>query len=186
MSFLHGTPWPWYVAGALLGLVVPALLIVGNRQFAVSANLRHLCAATGSRLPLFDYDWRRQGAWNLTFAAGLMLGGWVASTFLTGSPATVNISDATVADLRALGLTDLGGIAPPELASWPALLTWRGFMTMVVGGALVGFGARWAGGCTSGHAISGLAAWQGPSLLAVIGFFAGGLVMTHLLLPRIL
>lgn len=186
MSFLQATPWPWYIAGALIGLVVPVLLLVGNRQFAVSANLRHLCALAGSRLPLFSYDWRRQGAWNLTFAAGLVLGGWVASTFLTVGPVTVNVSEATVIDLRALGLSDLGGVAPPELASWSALLTWRGFMTLVVGGALVGFGARWAGGCTSGHAISGLAAFQAPSLLAVIGFFAGGLAMTHLLLPWIL
>lgn len=186
MSFLQTTPWSWYIAGALIGLVVPLLLLVGNRQFAVSANLRHLCALTGSRLPLFSYDWKRQGGWNLMFAAGLVLGGWVAGTFLTDSPVTVNISAATAADLRALGLMDLGGIAPPELASWSALLTWRGFVTMVIGGGLVGFGARWAGGCTSGHAISGLAAWQGPSLLAVIGFFAGGLAMTHVLLPWIL
>lgn len=182
---LHATPWPWYVAGAVIGLVVPVLLLIGNRQFAISSNLRHLCALMGSRLPLFRYDWRRQGGWNLAFAAGLVLGGWVASAFLSASPVTVQISDATAADLRGLGLTDLGGVAPPELASWAALRTWRGFATLVVGGLLVGFGARWAGGCTSGHAISGLSAWQWPSLVAVIGFFVGGLVMTHLLLPWI-
>jgi uncharacterized protein len=186
MFDLHATPWPWYIAGALIGATVPALLLIGGRQFAVSANLRHLCALTGSRLPLFQYDWKRQGGWNLMFAAGLVLGGWLAATFLVTTPVTVHISDATAADLRALGLSDLGGVAPPELVSWAALTTWRGFLVVVVGGLLVGFGARWAGGCTSGHAISGLSAWQGPSLLAVLGFFAGGLVMTHVLLPWIL
>jgi uncharacterized protein len=186
MFDLYDTPWPWYVAGALIGLVVPALLLAGGRVFAISANLRHLCAIGGSRLPLFRHDWRREGTWNLVFAVGLVLGGWVATTLLSSGPVTVHVSPATARDLQALGLTDLGGVAPPELVSWQALMTWRGLLTMVGGGLLVGFGARWAGGCTSGHAISGLSALQGPSLLAVIGFFTGGLAMTHLILPWIL
>lgn len=182
-DILATTPWPWYVAGALIGLVVPALLLIGGRQFGVSANLRHLCALGGSRLPLFRYDWRREGGWNLVFAAGLALGGWVATRFLVDTPVRIGISPATVSDLQTLGLTDLSGIAPPALVSWAALGTVPGFLTLVVGGLLLGFGARWAGGCTSGHAISGLSAWQWPSLLAVLGFFAGGLAMTHLVLP---
>ena len=186
MDVLSTSPWPWYLAGALIGLVVPALLLIGGKQFGISANLRHLCALGGSRLPFFRYDWRREGAWNLVFAAGLMLGGWIGATFLMRSPVTVAVSDATTRDLRGLGLTDLGSLAPPELVSWPALATVPGFLTLVMGGLLVGFGARWAGGCTSGHAISGLSSWQKPSLLAVIGFFAGGLVMTHLVLPWVL
>ena len=56
-------------------------------------------------------------------------------------------------------------------------------MVLAVGGFLVGFGTRYAGGCTSGHAISGLSNLQLPSLVAVIGFFIGGLVMTHLIFP---
>jgi hypothetical protein len=186
MEHLSISPWPWYVAGALIGLVVPALLLVGGKQFGISSNLRHFCAIGGSRLPFFRYDWRREGAWNLVFAGGLMLGGWLAATFLATAPVSVAISAATARDLGALGIQDLGGLAPPDLVSWPALLTLPGFLTLVVGGLLVGFGARWAGGCTSGHAISGVSAWQRPSLLAVAGFFAGGLLMTHLVLPWIL
>ena len=186
MPDLQSTPWPWYLVGTLIGLVVPALLAIGGRRFAVSSNLRHLCALAGARLPLFRYDWRREGAWNLTFAAGLVLGGFLAQAFLTNAPVSVDISDATVRDVRALGLTDLGGVAPLELASWAALTTPRGWITLVLGGLLVGFGARWAGGCTSGHAISGLSSWQASSLLAVVGFFAGGLLMTHVLLPWLL
>lgn len=185
MPDLLTTPWPWYVAGPLIGLVVPALLLLGGRQFGISANLRHLCALAGSRRPLFRYDWRREGRWNLLFAAGVMIGGWIAGRFLLGPSVVVRVSDATVRDLRALGLTDLGGVAPPELVSWAALGTIPGFLTLVGGGLLVGFGARWAGGCTSGHAVSGLSAAQWPSLLAVVGFFAGGLTMTYLLLPWI-
>ncbi|WP_396627568.1 YeeE/YedE family protein [Luteitalea sp.] len=185
MHALTTTPWPWAISGLLIGLVVPVLFLIGGRRFAISANLRHLCAMAGVRAPLFRYDWKRDGAWNLAFAAGLVLGGWIAATFLTESP-DVAISAATVADLRALGLTDLGGVAPRELASWTALATAQGWLTLGVGGFLVGFGARWAGGCTSGHAISGLAAFRASSLLAVVGFFAGGLLMTHVLLPWLL
>ncbi len=186
MPDLTVTPWPWYVSGALIGLVVPVLLLVGGKQFGVSANLRHLCAMGGARRPLFRYDWRRDGGWNLIFAAGLVLGGVIAGAYLRAEPVTVAISPATVRDLQAAGVTDLGGFAPPQLVSWAALGTLPGVLTLVLGGFLVGFGARWAGGCTSGHAISGLSARQWPSLLAVAGFFAGGLLMTHLIWPFIL
>jgi uncharacterized membrane protein YedE/YeeE len=181
------SPWPWYVSGPLIGLIVPLLLLIGGRQFGVSANLRHLYAACGfSRNPFFSYDWKREGAWNLVFALGLVLGGIIGVHVLSGGSVTPAISEATRADLARLGITDLSGLVPSQLVSWRALSTWPGFVTMVVGGFLVGFGARWAGGCTSGHAISGMASFQLPSLLAVLGFFAGGLLMTHFLLPLVL
>lgn len=179
-------PWPWYVAGAAIGLVVTLLQWIGARQFGVSANFRHLCAVGGSRLPFFRHDWRRDGRWNLIFAAGLVLGGFVAATWLHPAAVRIDISPETARDLAAMTIVDQTGFAPPALVSWAALATWPGFLTMVVGGFLVGFGARWAGGCTSGHAISGLSAFQWPSLLAVIGFFAGGLIVTHLVLPWML
>ncbi|RMF65474.1 MAG: YeeE/YedE family protein [Bacteroidetes bacterium] len=179
-------PWPWYVAGPLIGLVVPALLLLGGKQFGISANLRHLCAATlPGKLDFFRYDWKRSGLWNLTFAAGIVLGGFLAHTLLS-NPDPIAISEATRADLAALGIRDFSGLVPSQIFSWSGLLTVPGFMMIVVGGFLVGFGARYAGGCTSGHAISGLADLQLPSLIAVIGFFIGGLIVTHLLLPLIL
>jgi len=180
-------PWPWYVAGPLIGLMVPLLLLLGGKPFGISANLRHMCAATvPAGLPFFRYDWKHEGGWNLLFALGILLGGFIAARWLLPEGYAVAIADATRADLQALGLRDLTGLMPPELFGWRALSTSRGLLTLVAGGFLVGFGARWAGGCTSGHAISGLAALQLPSLLAVLGFFAGGLLMTHLLLPLIL
>jgi uncharacterized membrane protein YedE/YeeE len=138
---------------------------------------------SGAKPALFRYDWRQEGAWNLLFAAGLVLGGMVAAAWLRPSPVTVAVSAETLGDLTAAGLTDFSGYAPPALVSWNALGTVAGWLTLVGGGFLVGFGARWAGGCTSGHAISGLSARQWPSLLAVLGFFAGGLLMTHLIWP---
>lgn len=176
-------PWPWYVAGPLIGLVVPALLLLGNKMFGISANLRTVCALVSPNVAeYFRFDWKRVGGWNLAFALGIVLGGGLAGTVLAG-PAEVAISAATRADLAALGIQDFQGMVPADLISWQALLSGPGFLVLVVGGFLVGFGAAYGGGCTSGHAITGLADLQLPSLIAVIGFFAGGLTVTHLVLP---
>lgn len=177
-------PWPWYVSGPLIGLTVPLLLLLGNRAFGVSANLRHLCAMVPSRSDFFRYDWRRIGGWNLMFALGIVLGGLLAATLLA-DPEPLRVAASTRADLEGLGIGVSGTMVPAGLFSLAGLFTVKGFVLMVGGGFLIGFGTRWAGGCTSGHAITGLANLQLPSLIAVIGFFAGGLLMTHLLLPLI-
>ena len=175
-------PWPWYVAGPLIGLIVPVLLLVGGKSFGLSANLRHLCAALPlpARLkPAFlHYDWRNAGLWNLVFVAGIAAGGFLAVSVLGVPSPGESIAEATRQDLGAAGLRDFSGLVPAELISWHALGSVRGWLTLAVGGFLVGFGARYAGGCTSGHAISGLANLQMPSLVAVFGFFAGGLLVT--------
>jgi uncharacterized protein len=181
MGFLS-KPWPWFVAGPLIGLCVPALLLLGNRPFGISSNLRHLCSALApGHVDFFQYDWRERGGWNLCFLAGMVVGGFVAARVM-GAP-DVSISPKTHAALVSLGVHDFSGLAPQELFSWRALFTLRGFVSVVVGGFLVGFGTAYAAGCTSGHAIAGLADFQLPSLLAVIGFFAGGLIATHWILP---
>ena len=181
---------PWYIAGPLIGLVVPALLLLGGKVFGISATLRHLCAAVPApdRLkPAFlRYDWWQQGRWNLAFVLGVALGGALAVGAFGVPDAGTAISEATKADLRALGVTEFAGLAPEGLFSWGALGTVSGLVVLVGGGFLVGFGARWAGGCTSGHAISGLADLQPASLVAVLGFFAGGLLATFFLLPLVL
>ncbi len=175
-------PLPWYVAGPLIGLTVPALLLVGNKSFGVSSNFRHVCAAVAPcGIEFFAHDWRRAGLWNLTFLAGLFTGAVVAA-WLAPIDA-VHVSFRTVSDLQAIGLHDFGGLAPREVFSWSALATRRGFTSMVIGGFLGGFGTAYAGGCTSGHAIAGLADRQVASLVAVCGFFTGGLAATYLLLP---
>lgn len=179
-------PWPWYVAGPIIGLIVPILLLIGGKQFGVSSNLRHTCAACfPAKIDFFQYDWKRAGGWNLTFIAGAVIGGFIGG-WLLGNPEPIALSPQTIADLKQLGIDDFSGMMPDGLFSWTNLATLQGIIVMIVGGFLVGFGARYAGGCTSGHAISGLANLQLASLLAVIGFFIGGLIITYLIYPLIL
>jgi uncharacterized protein len=178
--------WPWYVAGPIIGFFPPALLLIGNKMFGISSNLRHICAAcVPGGVEYFSYDWRREGAWNLTFVLGILVGGFLEGHFLAtqGPP---RLSAAALESFASLGIHDVTGLVPNELFSWNALGTLPGFVLIVVGGFLVGFGTAYAGGCTSGHAISGLADLQLPSLIAVVGFFAGGLVSTWLIVPRLL
>ncbi len=186
MIELLSEPWPWYVAGPLIGVTVALLLLVGGKAFGVSSSLKHACAATvPGRGDYLRYDWRKTGLWNLVFVAGILFGGLVAGTLLR-SEEPVAISEATKSDLASLGVASDTGLVPTEIYSLAALATPAGFVILILGGFLVGFGARYADGCTSGHGVTGLANLQLPSLIAVLGFFAGGLVATHLLLPLIL
>jgi uncharacterized protein len=184
------SPWPWYVAGPLIGLIVPMLLLFGGKVFGISANLRHACAAIPAPKALkpgfLRYDWRRTGGWNLVFVLGIAVGGALSALVLGVPDAGQSISAATQADLQALGVREFSGLVPVDLFSWSALASPVGLVLLLGGGLLVGFGARWAGGCTSGHAISGLADLQLPSLVAVVGFFIGGLAVTFGLLPLLL
>ena len=184
MSFLQ-QPWTWYVAGILIGLTVPALLLLGNKQFGISSSLQHICAAClPSNKPYFNYNWRNE-KWSLFFVGGIVLGGFIAATLLQ-NPEPIAISPNTKADLMALGITDFKGLLPTDLFNFQSLFTFRGFMCMVFGGFLVGFGTRYAGGCTSGHSITGLANLQVASLVATICFMIGGFLATHFLLPLLL
>jgi uncharacterized membrane protein YedE/YeeE len=182
VSHLFTHPLRWYIAGPLIGLVVPALLLLGNKPFGVSTNFRHMCAAlVPGRLEFFGYDWKRLGGWNLAFLAGIFAGAVAASQL--APPPNLALASHTVEALHQLGLSDLTGLAPREVFAWSSVVTLKGFAVLVLGGFLVGFGTAYAGGCTSGHAIAGLADLQLPSLLAVCGFFAGGLIATYFVLP---
>lgn len=178
-------PWPWYVAGPLIGLTVPLLLILGNKSFGISSSLRHICAACiPGNIRFFKYDWRRE-AWNLFFVAGILMGGALSATFLDANQ-PVRIDDNLRQELAMYGITDISTLIPTEIFNFQNLLTLQGLVMMVLGGFLVGFGTRYAGGCTSGHAIMGLSNLQWPSLIATISFMAGGFFMTNLILPYIL
>ncbi|MGK6352675.1 YeeE/YedE family protein [Parapedobacter sp. DT-150] len=178
-------PWPWYVAGPLIGLIVPALLIAGNKSFGVSSSLRHICAACiPANIPFFKYDWKKQ-VWNLFFVFGIALGG-VISIQLLSNPNPVVIHPELAAELSGYGISSYDGLIPEALINWSSLFTLKGFLLTVAGGFLVGFGTRYAGGCTSGHAIMGLSTLQWPSLVATVCFMIGGFVMANLILPLIL
>ncbi|PYE79657.1 hypothetical protein DFQ11_10943 [Winogradskyella epiphytica] len=176
-------PWPWYVSGPCMAIVMFLLLYFG-RTFGMSSNLRTLCAigGAGKKAKFFDFDWKSQ-RWNLVVVLGAIVGGFIAHHFLS-NPIDIDLSEATVQDLSALGFNDAGqSLLPPELFSWDSVLSVKGLLILIIGGFLVGFGTRYAGGCTSGHSITGLSSLQLPSLVATIGFFLGGLIMIHLIYP---
>lgn len=179
-------PWPWYVAGPLIGLMVPLLLLLGNKAFGISSNLRHICAACfPANIPFFKYDWKNE-SWNLFFVGGIVLGGFISSTWLsTDEPIIVNQN--LQAELATYGISIIDShLQPIQLFDFKNLLTLQGFIVIVIGGFLIGFGTRYAGGCTSGHSIFGLSTLQTPSLIATICFMAGGFMMANFLLPFIL
>jgi uncharacterized protein len=178
-------PWPWYVAGPLIGLIVPALLLIGNKPFGISSSLRHICAACiPSNLSFFKYNWKSE-SWNLFFVFGIIIGGFIATYFLS-IPEKVNINSNTQALLRQEGVKDFTSLLPQDIFSFSQLFTLRGFVFIVIGGFLVGFGTRYAGGCTSGHAIMGISSLQWPSMVATCCFMIGGFVMTWFILPYLL
>tara|TARA_R100001369_G_C3277003_1_gene161218 strand:- start:198 stop:755 length:558 start_codon:yes stop_codon:yes gene_type:complete len=176
-------PWPWYVSGPLIAVVMFLLLYFG-RTFGMSSNLRTLCAigGAGKHVDFFKFEWKSQ-RWNLVVVVGAIVGGFIAHQFLS-NPIQIDLSQNTVDDLTPLGFSNIGqSLLPPELFSWDAVFSIKGFLILVIGGFLVGFGTRYAGGCTSGHAITGLSSLQLPSLIAVIGFFIGGLIMINFIYP---
>lgn len=178
-------PWPWYIAGVLIGLTVPLLLILGNKHFGISSTLRHVCAACfPANISFFKYDWKKE-AWNLFFIGGILLGGFIAAHYLS-SPQLIKINPALVQELNKYGINDYSNMVPKQIFSFNSLFTLRGFIMMIVGGFLVGFGTRYAGGCTSGHSIMGLSTLQWPSLVATICFMIGGFIMANFILPFIL
>lgn len=178
--------WPWYVAGPLIVVVMHLLLYFG-KKFGISSSFRTACSMGGAGRvsQFFNYNWRDE-LWLILFVIGTILGGVVASTLLH-NPAPIALSATTVERLQTLGMENPGEeFLPREVFSWKSLSSARGMIMLVVGGFLVGFGSRYAGGCTSGHAISGLSDLQTPSLIAVVGFFIGGLLVSYLVLPGLL
>lgn len=185
-------PWHWSISGVMI-VVVMYLLLYFGKKFGVSSSFEAMCSlgGAGKKIKYFDFDWKKHD-WLLTFIVGAVIGGGIGSSWLA-SPEPVQVAEATVNDLQAIGVivpqvaANAGaGFLPLELFNFESLLTLKGFILMIGGGFLIGFGTRWAGGCTSGHAITGLSNLQLPSLVAVIGFFIGGLLVTHILLPIIL
>lgn len=184
MDFLFET-WHWSVSGFLIGTIMLLLTYFG-KTFGMSANLRTICAVfgTGKSISYFDFDWKEQ-KWNLAVVAGAIFGGFVAYYFMS-APNNFTINPKTIENLNVIGIDSPNGkIAPSMLFSLEAVLSIKGFLILLFGGFLIGFGTPYAGGCTSGHAISGLSNFQLPSLIAVIGFFVGGLVMAHFIIPML-
>lgn len=184
MNFLY-SPWPWYVAGPIIGLTVPLLLLMGNKKLGISSTLRQICAAcVPASIPLFQYDWKKD-VWNLYFVGGVLVGGIVGGALLA-NPQPVAISGSTINHLAQFNIPLEPGLMPTSLFNWSSLTSIKGMLLMVAGGFLVGFGTRYARGCTSGHGITGLSSLQWPSLVATCSFFVGGILFSRFVLPLIL
>lgn len=177
--------WPWYISGFLIGMTMLALIFFG-KAFGMSSNLSTLCSMTGigNRVPFFNYDWKLH-RWNLIVVLGAMLGGYIAVHFMSDA-SNVAINPKTIAQLAQLGIDAPNGkLLPNTLFGNDIFQSPKMILILIIGGILIGFGTRYASGCTSGHAISGLSNFQIKSLKAVIGFFIGGLIMSHFILPLI-
>lgn len=175
-------PWKWYVGGPLIGVVMILLILMG-KSFGFSSNFRTICAALGAgkSCSFFSFDWKTQN-WNLLFMLGAFFGGMIAYHFLSDNQIPA-VSQQTISELNALGFESVGkNYFPTEIFTE---LTPKNILILFVGGLFIGFGTRYAGGCTSGHAISGLSDLQLPSLIAVLGFFIGGIIMSYLIFPLI-
>jgi uncharacterized membrane protein YedE/YeeE len=184
MIKLLSQPWPWWVSGPAIAFIM-SILIFSGKTFGFSANLSNICSmlGMGKQVPYFRFDWKKQ-RWNLWFLVGSVIGGFIAAHFFQ-STMPLDLSPATITDLKKLNIPFDGNLEPSAIFNWNYLLSTKGLLLFLGGGFLIGFGTRYAGGCTSGHAISGLSNLQLPSLIAVIGFFIGGLLMTHILFPFI-
>lgn len=184
MNVLFET-WPWYISGFIIGMIMLCLIYFG-KHFGMSSNLESLCSMSGlgKKVAYFDFDWKAN-KWNLIVVLGAMLGGFVAVHFMS-DPSNVSINPKTIEQLAVLGIDAPNGKLAPEVLFGNQIFTSsKSIFILLIGGILIGFGTRYAGGCTSGHAISGLSNLQLPSLKAVIGFFIGGLIMVHFVLPLI-
>jgi len=177
--------WHWSISGFLIGMIMLILIYFG-KAFGMSSNLRSLCSMTGigKRISFFDWDWKSQ-RWNLVVVVGAMLGGFVATNYLYDA-SNVAISANTIEKLANLGIDAPNAkLLPDALFGTTVFQSPKMIIFLLIGGILIGFGSRYAGGCTSGHAISGLSNFQLQSFKAVIGFFVGGLIVAHFVLPLI-
>lgn len=144
--------WNWYIAGPLIGLFVPLLLWTGNKAFGISSSFAHICYAIlpEKKKQIMNYDYKAN-AWKFLFVIGIAAGAFISVNFLS---------------------VEKTAFLPQNY------YTLGGMIKLFFGGLLVGFGTRYANGCTSGHSITGLSLLQSSSLKATLAFFAGGLFYT--------
>lgn len=178
-------PWPWYIGGPLIAISLLLYFYFGQ-NFGASTNFETLCtmAGAGKVSDYFKKDWKDRD-FALMFVIGLIIGGFISAIYLIPNQG-IDLNQTTVQELTDLGFSNVGNqYFPDEIFGEDVLFSLKGFLILIVSGVLIGFGTRYAGGCTSGHAITGLSSLQLPSLFAVIGFFIGGIIATWLIIPML-
>lgn len=178
-------PWAWYVGGPLIALTLFLYFYFGQ-NFGASTNFETLCTMVGAGKvsDYFKKDWKERD-FAMLFVIGLIIGGFISSNFLIPNQ-TIDLNPKTIQELTDLGFTNVANqYFPDEIFSNEAVFSLKGFLILILSGVCIGFGTRYAGGCTSGHAITGLSSFQLPSLLAVIGFFIGGIIAVWFIIPNL-
>lgn len=178
-------PWAWYVGGPLIALTLFLYFYFGQ-NFGASTNFETLCTMVGAGKvsDYFKKDWKERD-FAMLFVIGLIIGGFISSNFLIPNQ-TIDLNPKTIQELTDLGFTNVANqYFPDEIFSNEAIFSLKGFLILILSGFCIGFGTRYAGGCTSGHAITGLSSFQIPSLLAVIGFFIGGIIAVWFIIPNL-
>ncbi len=178
-------PWSWFTSGLLIGIVLFLFHYFG-KNFGVSSHLETICTLSGAGKysSYFKKNWKTK-KWGLIVTLGLIIGGFLANNYLsTDTP--IKLNQNTIEDLEKIGFKNIGySMFPEEIYGNSTVLSIKNISILLIAGICIGFGARYAGGCTSGHAINGLSNFQLPSLIAVTGFFLGGLCMVWLFFPLI-
>lgn len=175
-------PWDWYISGPFIGLIVPLLILTSNKQFGVSSSLRHICSALNfSKKKYFCYNFKEQ-EWTSWFVLGVLFSGFFSFQLIEIELGELSKQAQNYYLTKNI---EQKGIFPLSIFNLTNLFSVYGLL-LVFGGFLVGFGSRYADGCTSGHAIMGMSLLSKASLVSVIGFFIGGVVGTFLILDFIL
>jgi uncharacterized membrane protein YedE/YeeE len=160
--------WSPYLVGAVIGVLTLLTLTFSKKPVGASSAYASIAGLIGKAVApqhteslRYYQDNKPAVDWTTVFVLGAIVGAFVAAW--TGGELT-------------------GRFLPPL---WVARFgeDTAGLRTLVAfgGGALMVYGARLAGGCTSGHGISGTLQLAVSSWIAVICFFIGGIAMAMLL-----
>lgn len=171
MEILEQARWSPHAVGIGIGILSWLAFVLSDRPIGCSTAftrssgmLERLLRGTKTMERPYYRSFPPHVDWEWMLVAGAFVGAFLSAR-LSGSFA-VSVVPATWA-------ASFGGLPLPRLA------------VALAGGVIMGFGARWAGGCTSGHGISGTMQLAVSGWIAAAGFFAGG-ILTATLLFRIL
>lgn len=153
-QLLFSQTWSWWAAGLGLGLTAVGLAWFTGKRLGVTGGFEDACSIV-TKDSAFNAS---PSNWKLLFILGLPLGACLANlghwswTWLYGQ---------------------LDGIT---FGSFIYKVLW-----LLISGFMIGFGARWAGGCTSGNTIMGVSLGSKMSILATVAFLAAGILVTNIL-----
>lgn len=163
VNFLFVDLWPWWLGGIAIGLLVPLMYYFLGTALGVSSgfgNFIKIIAPSTKLRWLNSETYKNRFNWRFIFIIGMIIGGFLSA--------------------RASGMP----VITSEMGLFTENLNWAFIIYILwffAGGILLGFGARVANGCTSGHSIHGIATLQKSSLVATVFFLLFGVITTLLI-----